>query len=146
VKTLADPDAGKVNVLSATPISIADLNAFPTHCNGLPEGRTFPEEFRVFEVVGRITFIAHEDDRDYHIAIEDLNSSESSVVAELADTVCMGAVISPHFPTLRTAEAMFETLRNERPVSMNRTGFIGGPIPREDGAHGTTQQVLPGVA
>jgi hypothetical protein len=26
---------------------------------------------------------------------------------------------------------------------VNRTGFFGGLIPREDGAHGTTQQVLP---
>ena len=27
-------------------------------------------------------------------------------------------------------------------VYVNRTGFIGGPIPREDGAHATTQQVF----
>jgi hypothetical protein len=30
--------------------------------------------------------------------------------------------------------------------TMNRTGFIGGLIPREDGAHATTQQVFPRVA
>ncbi len=29
---------------------------------------------------------------------------------------------------------------------LNRTGFVGGPIQREDGAHGTTKQVLGGVA
>jgi hypothetical protein len=29
---------------------------------------------------------------------------------------------------------------------VNRTGFFGGLILREDGAHGTTQQVRPGVA
>jgi hypothetical protein len=28
-------------------------------------------------------------------------------------------------------------------AGLNRTGFVGGLIPREDGAHGTTQQVLP---
>jgi hypothetical protein len=28
-------------------------------------------------------------------------------------------------------------------VFLNRTGFVGGLIPREDGAHGTTEQVLP---
>jgi hypothetical protein len=27
--------------------------------------------------------------------------------------------------------------------SVNRTGFVGGLIPREDGAYGKTQQVLP---
>jgi hypothetical protein len=26
---------------------------------------------------------------------------------------------------------------------LNRAGFVGGLIPREDGAHGTTEQVLP---
>jgi len=31
-------------------------------------------------------------------------------------------------------------------VALNRTGFIGGPIQREDGTHGTTQQVFPGAA
>ena len=64
VKTLADADASRVNVNTVTPISIRDLNGFATHCSGLPENRAFAEEFRLFEVVGRITFVAHEDDRD----------------------------------------------------------------------------------
>jgi hypothetical protein len=29
---------------------------------------------------------------------------------------------------------------------MKRTGFVGGPIQREDGPHGTTKQVLARVA
>ena len=29
---------------------------------------------------------------------------------------------------------------------LNRTGLVGGPIQREDGTHGTTQQVLPRIA
>jgi len=29
---------------------------------------------------------------------------------------------------------------------VNRTGLVGGPIQREDGAHGTTQQVFPRIA
>ena len=35
--------------------------------------------------------------------------------------------------------------RVRRPT-LNRTGFIGGPIPREDGPNGPTQQVFPRVA
>jgi hypothetical protein len=31
-------------------------------------------------------------------------------------------------------------------AGVNGTGFVGGLIPREDGAHGTTQQVLPRTA
>ena len=30
--------------------------------------------------------------------------------------------------------------------AVNRTGFVGGLIPREDGAHGTTQQAFPRTA
>jgi hypothetical protein len=29
-------------------------------------------------------------------------------------------------------------------LRVNRTGFIGGLFPREDGAHGTTQQAFAG--
>ena len=31
-------------------------------------------------------------------------------------------------------------------MAVNRTGILGGPIQREDGAHGTTTQVFPGAA
>lgn len=117
VKTLADVDAAKVNTNAATSLSIRDLNAFASHCSGLPDGRTFAEEFRVFEVTGRITYIAHEDDRDYHIALEDPDAPGFTVVTELADTVCAGAVISPHYTTLRTAEAMWAMLLQGRGTS-----------------------------
>jgi hypothetical protein len=110
LKTLADADAGSVKVRTATPISIHDLNGFATHCGDLPERRMFAEEFKVFEVVGRITYAAHNSDRDFHIAIQDPNSPGSSVITELADPMCAGAVVSPYFATLRTAQAMLETL------------------------------------
>jgi hypothetical protein len=31
-------------------------------------------------------------------------------------------------------------------IMVNRAGFIGGPIQREDGTYGTTQQAFPGAA
>ena len=33
-----------------------------------------------------------------------------------------------------------------RDLDLNRAGFFGGLFPREDGAHGTTQQAFPGTA
>jgi Bacterial Ig-like domain (group 2) len=117
VKTLADPDAATVNLSSVTPISIRDLNGLSQHCSGLPDGRGFAEEFRVFEVVGNVTYIAHEDDRDYHIALEDPNASGFSVVTEMADTMCSGAASSPHLATLRSVEGMFVTLLGGRSPS-----------------------------
>jgi hypothetical protein len=112
VKTLADPDAGTVNVSAVTPISIHDLNALPSHCEAGPDRRTYPEEFRVYEISGRVIFVAHEDDRDYHIVLEDPNDSASSVVTELADTMCSGAAMSPHLATLRSVEGMFASVLN----------------------------------
>ena len=52
VKTLADPDASAVNPAVATAVSIRDLNALPAPCDGGPDRRAYPEEFRVFEVSG----------------------------------------------------------------------------------------------
>jgi hypothetical protein len=69
VKTLADADATKVSLSAVTPISIRDLNGLSTHCSGLPESRTYADEYRVFEVLGRISYVAHEDDRDYQSGV-----------------------------------------------------------------------------
>ena len=117
VKTLADPDASTVNLLSVSRTSIRDLNALPEHCDGGPDRRTYAEEFRVFEVVGKVTYIAHEDDRDYHIALEDPDSPGSTVVTEIADTLCAGASVSPHLATLRSVEGMFASLLDGRSPS-----------------------------
>lgn len=124
VKTLSDADASKVNVNSVTPISIRELNGFAAHCSGLPERRVFTEEFTVFEVTGRITFIAHEDDRDYHVALEDPNSPGFTVVTELADILCAGAVISPHFSALSAADGMWRMLVDGR----SPTSLVGDTV------------------
>jgi len=114
VKTLADADASAVDPSAITSISIHDLNALPAHCDGGPDRRIYAEEFRIYEVTGRVTYIAHEDDRDYHLALEDPNVAGSSVVTELADTLCAGASISPHLTTLRSVEGMFASLLEGR--------------------------------
>jgi hypothetical protein len=117
VKTLADPDAATVNLSSVTQVSIRELNELPQHCSGLPQLRAFAEEFRVYEVIGKVTYIAHEDDRDYHIALEDPNASGYSVVTEMADTRCIGAASSPHLAALRSVEGMFASLLAGRSAS-----------------------------
>lgn len=124
MKTLSDPDAASVNVVAVSPISIRELNGFDTHCSGLPERRAFGEEFKVFEVTGRITFIAHEDDRDYHVALEDPSAPGFTVVAELADILCAGAVMSPHFSALSAADAMWRMLVDGR----SPTALVGSSV------------------
>jgi hypothetical protein len=110
VKTLADQDAGSVALSAVTAISIHDLNALAPHCDGAPDRRVYGEEFRVFEIVGRVIYLAHEDDRDYHMALEDADDPVATVVTELADTRCSGASMSPHLAALRSVEGMFATM------------------------------------
>jgi hypothetical protein len=124
VKTLADQDASSVSLSAVTPISIHDLNALDPHCNGGPDRRSYPEEFRVFEIFGRVTFVAAEDDRDYHIALEDPDDPGSSVVTELADTRCSGAAMSPHLAALRSVEGMFAGMLN----GASPTSLVGSRI------------------
>ncbi len=108
-----------IDLSEVTPISIHDLNALPSHCDGGPDRRTFPEEFRVYDIVGRVIYVAHEDDRDYHIVLEDPNDASSSVVTELADTRCAGASISPHLAALRSVEGMLASvLGGDSPASL----------------------------
>src|SRR5437762_11083619 len=54
VKTLSDTDALRVNMTDVIPTAVAALNAFSAHCTGLPDARTFPEEFRVYDVVALV--------------------------------------------------------------------------------------------
>jgi len=117
VKTLADADAARVNPNVVTPLSIRELNGFATRCSDLPERREFAEEFRTFEVRGRITFVAHEDDHDYHIALEDPVSPGFTIVSELPDVLCAGAIISPHFASLSAADAMWRLILGDRSPS-----------------------------
>ena len=137
VKTLSDPDAAEMNITSVTRISIRELNGFATHCSGLPERRMFAEEFKVFELTGRITFVAREEDRDYHIALEDPDSPGFTIVTELADILCAGAVISPHFSALSAADAMWRILLDGRaPTSLVGTTVRVKGVGFYDFAHG----------
>ena len=76
--------------------------------------REVAEEFRTFETVGRVTYVAYQDDRDYHIVLEDPSAPGLTIVTELADTACRGAVMSPHLATLLTANASFRALVGSR--------------------------------
>ena len=71
VKTLADADAGRINFVPVSS-TIAILGGLTAHCGGGPDAsRAYGEELQVYEVVGRITLVRAEDDRDFHIALAD---------------------------------------------------------------------------
>ena len=113
VKTLSDFDALRVS-FAAEATTVEALNQFPPHCDGGPDtSRPFPEEFRTFEVVGRITLVRRQDDRDYHIVLADPETG-STIVTEVKDPSCAGAAQSPFSRTLSAAQGEFVALRAGR--------------------------------
>lgn len=112
VKTLSDPAASSVDMGRVVTTTIRELNELPTRCSGLPSARTFPEEFVTYEVVGRIIYAASEDDRDYHVSLADPSDPSYTVVTEVADTACSGAINSPHRDAMGAARISFMAMLN----------------------------------
>jgi hypothetical protein len=125
VKTLSDADATRVSLSDVTSTTIAALNGLPAHCSGLPDGRTYAEEFRVYEVIGVVKLTRDEDDRDVHIALVDPSDASQTIVVEVADSACTGAVQSPYAATLTSARASYQSLGTltGRTVRVRGVGF-----------------------
>jgi hypothetical protein len=115
VKTLSDADAIRVDLSRVQQATIKALNERATHCSGLPSARTFAEEFQSYEVIGRVIYVRLEDDRDYHVAMADPADSSHTIVTEVADVACQGAISSPHRARLESARSEFINLLGGRP-------------------------------
>jgi hypothetical protein len=131
VKTLSDADATRVNFSDVLRTTISSLNEFPVHCSGLPENRTFSEEFRVYEATGVVELTRNEDDSDIHIVLSDPNNPTQTIVVEVVHPAC--AVTSPYVSTLSQARTQYENLSPLRgkTVTVRGVGFY-------DFAHGQT--------
>jgi len=129
VKTLADPDAIRIDFLNVTQTNIADLNTLATHCSALPVGRAFVEEFRVYEVTDVVVVARAESDRDVHLALSDPSDPSQSIVVEVVDPTC--ATTSPYVKTLSNARMQYQGLGVQpgQRVSVRGVGFF-------DFAHG----------
>lgn len=118
VKTLSDVDAVRID-MTVIPTGIAALNQLAPHCAGGPnDRRAFPEEFQVFEVVGRVTLVRLEADHDFHIALADAGDSSQQVVAEVIDPDCSGATASPFRQLLTDTRLTFQRLAASFPAGL----------------------------
>ena len=131
VKTLTDPDAGRVDFVNVIPTTVAALNGFPTHCSDLPDNRAFPEEFRVYETTAIVQLTREEEDHDIHIVLSDPAVPTETVVVEVVDPAC--ALTSPHLSLLTQARSQYQTLSplTGKTVRLRGVGFY-------DFAHGQT--------
>ena len=143
VKTLSDPNAAQVDMNQVHATTIRALNMLPVQCSDLPDGRTYAPEFQTYEVTGRIVVAKSEDDRDYHVALADLDDPTATIVTELADVACSGAATSMFRTVLANARAQFESLRTGRSLAA-----MAGVVVRVRGvgfydfAHGQTGRSL----
>jgi len=117
VKTLSDAGATTVEMSPLRETTIKDLNLLAAHCSGHPDMRAYPEEFSTFSVVGRITLVRLEDDRDYHVALADPDDPTFTVVTEIPDPLCQGVVSSPFFATLLQTRTSFNAIIAGRPLA-----------------------------
>lgn len=117
VKTLSDAGATTVEMSPPHVTTIKELNLFAAHCSGHPDMRAYPEEFSTYSIVGRITLVRLEDDRDYHLALADPDDPQYTIVTEIPDPVCQGVVGSSFFATLLQTRASFDAIIAGRPLS-----------------------------
>ncbi len=96
VKSLRDPGAGQVRLDTVIPTTVAALDGIAPHCGPAGDRRSRPEEFQVYEVVGRITRAKREPDYDIHLVLQDPDNPRAHVVVESKDPDFHGNATSQH--------------------------------------------------
>lgn len=116
MKTLADSAARRVNL---TPIvtTVAEITSHPTHCEAGPDRRIFDEEFRTYQLSGRAVAVRLEDDRDLHLVLSDLTDSSATMITEIPDPACEGAISSPFVSLLLDVRSAFLSVLGVRSLS-----------------------------
>lgn len=113
VKSLRDPDAGRVQFAPAIATTISALNALPSGCGPAGNRRRRAEEFRVYEVSGRITRIRRERDHDIHVVLADLDHPREHMVVEFDDPDFRKNVLSPERARIAAARRMLNALASD---------------------------------
>lgn len=113
VKSLRDGQAAQIQFDAPVSTTIRALNSLPSHCGLASDHRVRPEEFRVYQVVGRITRVKHEPDHDIHVVLQDPDDPREYLVTESGDPDFRGNAASPYRSELGRARTMLENLRRE---------------------------------
>lgn len=117
VKSLRDPDAARIVFEDVIPTTVTALNEIRPHCGPAGNRRRREEEFRVYQVVGRMTRVRRERDRDVHIVLADLVHPYDRLVIELGDPDTKKGRMSPYRDRLLRARRTFDDLQRELAVA-----------------------------
>jgi len=110
VKSLRDPEATRIQFGSVVPTTVAALNVIRGRCGPTLDHRVRDEEYRVYQVVGRIGRITRERDRDLHVVLEDPEDPRVHLIVESDDPDFRGNARSPYRKDLVAARRMFDDL------------------------------------
>ncbi|HEY1351108.1 MAG TPA: hypothetical protein VGF67_15930 [Ktedonobacteraceae bacterium] len=107
VKTGTDADAGRINLQSVTPTTIATLTALPTPASLPSNNRIQPTETTVFQLHDTLTEYKLENDSDYHLVLQD--TAGKTMIVEIPDPACVGAS-SPLLSGVQRARSEFDAM------------------------------------
>jgi hypothetical protein len=110
VKSLRDRDAPRIQFDTVIVTTPSALNAIASKCGPAGNHRVRPEELQVFQVVGTITRIRRERDRDIHIVLADIDHPGDHLVIESDDPDFGKNAASPYRDRLSTARHMLDAL------------------------------------
>ena len=110
VKSLRDPEATRIQFGNVVPTTVDALNVIRARCGPALDHRVREEEYRVYQVVGRIGRITRERDRDLHVVLEDPQDPRVHLIVESDDPEFRGNARSPYRKDLVAARRMFDDL------------------------------------
>ena len=104
VKTLSDPDAQRVDLISR-PTTITALRSLHAPATLPDSHRVEPTELQTFIVHAQVMEYKLETDHDIHVVL--IDDDGQTMIAEIPDTSCAGALGSPEMAQMKAARAAF---------------------------------------
>jgi hypothetical protein len=114
VKTLSDEDRNRVN-LKPVPATVAALDALPRPALLPDNRRAAPVELTTYTVRAVLLEIRDEADHDLHLVIADPGDQHKTMIAEIVDPGCSGAIASRDVADLRRVRENFDRTYNPPP-------------------------------
>lgn len=106
VKTLRDDAVGCVDFRPKL-TTILWLVSQPRPERASDKARTRPIECQVWQVTGKLLAFKSEDDRDFHIILEDLMLPNATMIVEIPDATCQSACDGSHKSEIAEARETF---------------------------------------
>ena len=109
MKTLSDEDRNRVN-LKPVPSTVVALDALPRPALLPDNRRAAPVELTTYTVRAVLLEIRDEADHDLHLVIADPADRSKTMIAEIVDPGCSGAIVSSDLADLRRARETFSQM------------------------------------